>query len=202
MTTRFAEWIRRLALGAIFVLGATQAATAAPIVNFTSSTTTETGHFGTTTQASGTGFFFVTGDTAAETFSGNGVLSTSSSTWTIPISFNNLNSGGFVDLNALINGTLVGAFVVSQADGTGNLTGTFSYAPIAAVVGTFTLSLVETNNVPGGAGSIQFGSTGSVDLVAAAAGAPELDGTGLGAGLAMGACLLMLMDGRRRFVQG
>ena len=68
-----------------------------------------------------------------------------------------LNGTGHVDLDFRINGTTVGSFVITAADGTGYVYGSFDFDPVC---GPFELRLYETNLVAPGLGSISLDESG------------------------------------------
>ena len=68
-----------------------------------------------------------------------------------------LNGGGHVDLDLMIDGTVVGSVVITEEDGTGFVYASFDFDPI---VPPFELRWYETNTVAGGAGSIQLDESG------------------------------------------
>jgi len=76
---------------------------------------------------------------------------------TLKMSYSSLNSGGHVDLNLMIDGTVVGSVVITEADGTGFVYASFDFDPI---VPPFELRWYETNLVDPGAGSIQLDEVG------------------------------------------
>lgn len=75
----------------------------------------------------------------------------------LKISYNVLNSGGYVDLDFRINGTTVGSFRITEADGTGYVYGSFDFP---AQCGRLELRYYETNTVAPGAGSISLDESG------------------------------------------
>lgn len=88
------------------------------------------------------------GDSVTETFAG--AASITSYTFDCDILDNVLNSGGTTDFNVVINGVIVDSFVVDEFMTSISESGSF-----AAIAGpSYTVSLVLTNDVPGGLGSI------------------------------------------------
>ena len=75
----------------------------------------------------------------------------------LKISYSSLNAGGHVDLDLRLNGTTVGSFIITQADGTGYVNHSFDFAPMAP---PFELRYYETNLVASGAGSVSLDETG------------------------------------------
>lgn len=113
-----------------------------------------------TTTASAGEFFFLTTHSVNETFINTGINAVSSLDLTLGLDHNNLNSGGFVDFDVLINSIKVGAFSFIQSDPLGLYNFSYSFSEIIGS-GTYNLALQVTNNVPGGLGSVGFSETNS-----------------------------------------
>lgn len=116
--------------------------------------------------------FFTTGDGITQTYTGTGLTSVNELQLALNIPENFLNNGGFVDFNVLLNGTTVGTWMWSDTSGTGPLNLDFNFAPIVGN-GTYTISMVETNTVPPGLGSIGISDPGSATLIGGGGQVPE-----------------------------
>ncbi len=120
------------------------------------------------------------GDSITQTYTGTGLGSITGLDLSFTVPENFLNSGGVVDWNVLVNGITVGSWMWTQADGTGPVNLAYNFAGIAGM-GTYTIEMAVTNNVPPGEGSIAIGESGMATLVS---GTPEPATLGLiGAGL-------------------
>lgn len=107
--------------------------------------------------------FFNAGDNITQTFAGTGLGSVNMLSLALPVSYANLGAGAQVDFNVLLNGTVLGSFAWTSAQGTGTENFNASFAPIVGVGGSYTAELLETNSVPSGQGSIGF-NYGSLTL--------------------------------------
>jgi hypothetical protein len=102
---------------------------------------------------------WVTGDFWADQFDGTGLPQACTMSMDLLIDDNILSQGQSVNLDVLLNSTLVGNFSIPSG-----LTGlqTFNFAPFAAVAGSnYSLKLLETNTIPGGYGSVSMTPRGS-----------------------------------------
>ncbi len=106
------------------------------------------------------------GDSISQTYSGTALAAISGLDLSFTVDQNFLTSGNEVDWAVLVNGTQVGAFVWTAADGTGVENLAFAFAPIGGA-GTYTLAIDVTNTVPIGGGSIGIAKVGSATLVGA-----------------------------------
>lgn len=107
--------------------------------------------------------FFNTGANITQTFAGTGLGSVNMLSLALPVSYNGLSTGDQVDFNVLLNGTVLGSFAWTSAQGTGTENFNVSFAPIVGAGGSYTAELLETNNVPSGEGAIGF-NYGSLTL--------------------------------------
>ncbi|HEX5137989.1 MAG TPA: PEP-CTERM sorting domain-containing protein [Planctomycetota bacterium] len=103
------------------------------------------------------------GDRITETFTGTGLDSVYALDLDFDVTQNVLNSNAYVDWNVFVNGTAVGGFIWSEADGTGPAHFSYSFAPIVGN-GTYTISMEVANDVPSGYGSIAIGYPGTATL--------------------------------------
>lgn len=98
------------------------------------------------------------GDTVSESFV-DPLLQVNQAAFELAVIDNVLNSGAEVDWDVIINGTTIGSFVIPEGFiGTKSLD--FSFSPIASVAGAYEVTLVVTNEVPGGYGSHSFAYAG------------------------------------------
>jgi hypothetical protein len=131
------------------------------------------------------GFFFLDTHFVQEAFTGTGLASIDSLDLHLIVATNQLNNGGHVDFDVLVNGVDVGDIIFVQADGAGPKDFSFGFASIAGA-GDYTLRLDVKNNVPTGLGSVSFGLTGSTATLESAVAVPvpaTLGLLGLGLGL-------------------
>lgn len=100
---------------------------------------------------------WVTGDYWEQTFLNTGQASANQMDLALNIDQNGLAAGAFINLDVLINSTLVGQIsVVSGPPGTQNHS--FNFGSIAGP--NYTIRLLETNTVPGGQGAASMGING------------------------------------------
>jgi chitodextrinase len=104
------------------------------------------------------------GDRITETFTGTGLYDVTSLDIEFEVTRNVLVSNRYVDWNVFLNGTAVGGFTWSEADGTGTVN--LSYTGFTPIVGngTYTISMEVANTVDPGYGSIAIGYAGSATL--------------------------------------
>jgi hypothetical protein len=113
------------------------------------------------------------GDRITETFAGTGLYDVSSLDLTFEVTRNVLNRGAYVDWNVFLNGTSVGGFIWSEADGTGTVNFVRTFSPIVGN-GTYTISMEVANTVADGYGSIAIGFPGSATLTGRAVPEPMM----------------------------
>jgi len=95
------------------------------------------------------------GDKVSQAYAASGVFGTTSLELDLNVTRNVLSTGNSVQWDVLVNGTDVGDWAWSSANGTGLTHLSLSFA---AVTGEFsTLALVVKNEVPSGDGSIALG---------------------------------------------
>ena len=95
------------------------------------------------------------GDMVSQAYAASGVFGTTSLELDLNVTRNVLSTGNSVQWDVLVNGTDVGDWAWSSANGTGLTHLSLSFA---AVTGEFsTLALVVKNEVPSGDGSIALG---------------------------------------------
>jgi PEP-CTERM motif len=146
-----------------------------------------------TDQGADFGFFFRPGDSVSQTYTGTGDPSVVELRLDVNIDQNFLNSGGFVNIDVLVNGVTVGSFTHSDTDGTGVTPLDFTFAPIVGN-GTYTLMLNETNLVPSGLGSIAIAKNSEFTLLAGRS-VPEPSSLAL---LGLGVAAVIAQHRRRR----
>ena len=139
--------------------------------------------------------FFNVGDSVTQTFTGTGLASVNTLDLSIPVPFNPLHSGNEVDFNVLLDGTIVGTLIRTSAQGTGTAAFDALFPAISGPGGTYTVEILETNNVPGGGGSIglNFGTVTLDDVTSV----PEPGSLTLIAGGLLGAAMLRRRQKRR-----
>ena len=76
---------------------------------------------------------------------------------TLKINSTVLSGDGHVDLDFMIDGTVVGSVIITEADGTGYVNASFDFEPITP---PFELRWYETNTVESGLGSITLDEAG------------------------------------------
>lgn len=108
----------------------------------------------------GTGFGYfwsaAGGDMIQQTFTGTGLAAVGELDLSFPITDNYLSPGAEVDWSVLLNGVQVGGWVWKDTDGVGQLTKSYTFAPIQGL-GTYNLAMEVINEVPSGEGSIAVG---------------------------------------------
>ena len=139
--------------------------------NFPTASSTGLGAVSFNSGSQSFGAFFRTGDGISAALT-TGLTSVDSLGFTIPIASNSLNSGASVIFDVRLNGTTVGTASVLQG-ATGALTFASTFSSVNDAGGNYTLAIVETNAVPGGAGSLRLGVPGSVTLSSSSTAAPE-----------------------------
>ena len=87
----------------------------------------------------------------------------------LKIDYTVLNGGGHVDLDFRINGTTVGSFSITEADGSGTVYHSFDFAPVTP---PFELRYYETNTVGGGLGSVSLNESGLSSATFSGGGTP------------------------------
>ncbi len=168
--------MRRLVLAAtmlgLMVWTAIQAEAGVYTGTFPDDSSTSSGHVGFGDQGPDFGAFFRSGDQVSQTYGGTGLGDVSELALDVNVDRNFLHSGGFVDLDVRLNGITVGSFIWTQAEGTGIRPLDFAFSPIVGA-GTYTLQLIETNNVPPGLGSIAIAKGSEFTLTSAAVPEPS-----------------------------
>jgi hypothetical protein len=113
-------------------------------------------------------FMWTTGDYVSQTVNGTALNSVDSLSYNF--SYQNYLGGNTLTVGLLINGIQVDSFVAPDVGFSGNYfsaTDTVSFSPIPGG-GTYALSMVLENTIPGGGGSIAFADGGNWTLGATA----------------------------------
>jgi hypothetical protein len=95
------------------------------------------------------------GDSITQTFSGTGLSAVDSLSLIFSVPYNTL-IGPDLTWNVLINGTKVGGWSISEADGTTVEDLNYSFLPITGS-GTYTIAMDVSDEIPSGDGSIAIG---------------------------------------------
>jgi hypothetical protein len=113
------------------------------------------------------------GDRITETFNGTGLYEVTELDLEFDVTRNVLSSGAYTDWNVFVNGTSVGGFIWSAADGVGTANFSFVFGPIVGN-GAYTISMEVANTVADGHGSIAIGFPGSATLTGRAVPEPAM----------------------------
>lgn len=133
------------------------------------------------------------GDSITETFTGTGITTVGSLTLSFGVD-DVLSPGHETDWNVLVNGTSVGSWVWTSAQGSGTLNQTYSFAPITGN-GTYTLCMAMTNEIPSLQSSIGIFIPGTATLASPGAVLEPVSTLLLGTGLlALGSAGLQKSD--------
>ena len=137
---------------------------------------------------------WVAGDYWGQQFNGTGIASATDESINLFIDDNILNSGASLNLNAEINGTVVGNFTIGQGV-TGVFTDSFAFADIPGP--NYLIQFVVTSTVPPGEGSVSISDDGSSFVTLSGTPTPEPGTLGL-----LGIGLLGLAGVLRRKLKG
>jgi hypothetical protein len=120
---------------------------------------------------------WVAGDYWGQQFNGTGIASATDESINLFIDDNLLNSGATLNLNAEINGTVVGNFTIGEGV-TGAFTDSFTFADVPSP--NDYIQFVVTSTVPGGEGSVSIADDGtSFVTLSGTVETPELGTLGL-----------------------
>lgn len=157
--------MRKLFLCLCVYLLAGNASAGVVVVDFPTDSSTST--------ASAAEYFYLTSHSVSETFTGTGLDGISGLDLMLELDHNNLNDGGFVDFDVLVNATTVGSFSFDENDALGFYNFSYSFAEIFGA-GEYELTLQVTNDVPSGDGSVGFSEeTSTATLIGDVSEVPE-----------------------------
>jgi hypothetical protein len=150
-----------LAAAAMFMGGQAYGFTA----TFPSNSSTVVGSVGSL-NANEIGYFWSAsrGDKVEQTFNA-GYASVVGLTLDFDVTQNVLSGGAFVNWDVRVNGTSVGSWMRTDAQGTGHVSLSFSFAAIAGVAGNYTVGMHVTNEVASGFGSIALSKERQSDVM-------------------------------------
>lgn len=162
----------------VAVAGVLGLAPQAQAITYTATFPSSSSSWFSATNGSGTGvptfYMWTTGDDITETFTGTGLSTVNGLTYSFNVT-NDLGGGSNEVIDIMINSTLVDSATIFDSGYSNlpvNVSNTVSFSPITGG-GTYTLSVILSNTIPDGNGSINFPDQGTFNLSSTGAAVPE-----------------------------